>query len=144
MITLIGKNLAKKGSEFMFYGPAKECESCRFNSSCIDSLEKGHKYKIIEVRDVEQKCPLHYDGIVNVVVVEEAESVIYTNSKVFEGSTFIFNNLSCDYEDCDFRGFCFSESINLGDKCVFIKDLGKFMECPKGYSLTKAIVKLQN
>lgn len=54
MITLIGKDLAKEGNEFVFYGPVEECESCRFKSSCINSLEKGRKYVIIEVRDVEQ------------------------------------------------------------------------------------------
>ena len=144
MITLIGKDLAKEGNEFVFYGPVEECESCRFKSSCINSLEKGRKYKIIEVRDVEQKCSLHNDEKVNVVVVEDAESIIYTNYKVFEGSTVTFEEISCDDVDCDFREFCFADGINSGDKCVFIKDLGKFEECPKGISLRKVIVKLQN
>ena len=79
-----------------------------------------------------------------VVVVEDAESIIFTDSKVFEGSTIKFESLSCDDEDCDFREFCVSEGINPGDKCVFIKDLGKFDECPKGNSLRKVIVKLQD
>lgn len=144
MITLIGKDLAKEGNEFIFYGSVEECESCRFKSSCINALEEGRKYKIIEVRDVEQKCPLHNNEKVNVVVVESAESIIFTNSKVFEGSTVTFESISCDNEDCDFREFCFSEGINSGDKCVFIKDLGKFDDCPKGNSFRKVIVKLQD
>lgn len=144
MITLIGKDLAKEGNEFVFYGPVEECESCRFKSSCINSLEEGRKYKIIEVRDVEQKCPLHNDERVKVVVVEDAESIIFTDSKVFEGSTIKFESLSCDDEDCDFREFCFSEGIKSGDKCVFTKDLGKVENCPKGFSLRKVIVKLQD
>ena len=53
MITLIGKDLAKEGNEFVFYGPAEECETCRFKASCVDSLEKNRKYKNIEVRDNE-------------------------------------------------------------------------------------------
>lgn len=144
MITLIGKDLAIEGNEFVFYGPAEECESCRFKSSCINSLEEGRKYKIIEVRDVEQKCPLHNDEKVIVVVVEEAENIIFTDSKVFEGSTVTFEGISCDDEDCDFREFCFSEGINSGDKCIFIKDLGKVDDCPKNNSLRKVIVKLSN
>ncbi len=40
MITLIGKDLAKKGNEFIFYGSVDECENCRFKASCVDSLEK--------------------------------------------------------------------------------------------------------
>lgn len=142
MITLIGKDLAKEGNEFVFYGPAEECESCRVKSSCIGSLEKGHKYKIVEVRDVEQKCALHNEGKVNVVIVEEAETIICTQSKVFEGSNFNFENFECDDLDCDFRELCFAEGINSGDKCTFIENLGKFEDCPKGNSLTKVIVKL--
>ena len=71
MITLIGKKLAKEGESFIFYEPAEECSTCRFKASCIDSLEEGHKYTITEVRDVEQKCPIHEDEKVQVVVVEK-------------------------------------------------------------------------
>ena len=62
MITLIGKNIAKEGLSFVFYGPLEECSNCRFKSSCVDSLEIGRKYAITEVRDVEQKCPIHEDA----------------------------------------------------------------------------------
>ena len=43
MITLIGKDLAKKGQEFVFLGPADECDSCRFKSSCVGNLELNRK-----------------------------------------------------------------------------------------------------
>ena len=39
MITLIGKDLAQKGVEFVYFGSVEECENCRFKSSCVDSLE---------------------------------------------------------------------------------------------------------
>jgi len=145
MITLIGKDIAKEGLSFIFYGPAEECLNCRFKSSCIDSLEKGHKYKITEVRDVEQKCEIHDLEKVKVVVVEDAESTILTKSKgVFEGSTFLFKKFECDNKDCDFHDLCFPEGLNDDDKCVFIKDLGKFKECPQGNTLTKCTVKLHS
>lgn len=145
MITLIGKDIAKEGTSFVFYGPAEECLSCRFKSSCVDSLEVGRKYNIVEVRDVEQKCPIHDEGKVKVVIVENAESTILTNPKrVFEGSKFAFKSLDCDNEDCDYRDLCFPEGLIEGDKCVFIKDLGKFKDCEKDFPLTKAIVKLQD
>ena len=47
MITLIGKELAREGVSFIFHEPAEECESCRFKSSCVDSLEEGHRYTIV-------------------------------------------------------------------------------------------------
>ena len=34
MITLIGIDLAKKGQEFVFLGPAKECEDCKYSEFC--------------------------------------------------------------------------------------------------------------
>ena len=64
MITLIGKDLAKKGQEFVFLGPAPECEECRFKSSCVGNLELNRKYVVTDVKDNEQKCPLHAEGIV--------------------------------------------------------------------------------
>ena len=81
MITLIGEKLANEGESFIFYEPAEECSKCRFKASCIDSLEEGHKYVITEVRDVEQKCPIHEGEKVKVVVVEKGETTILTDSK---------------------------------------------------------------
>ena len=143
MITLIGKNIAKEGLSFVFYGPLEECSNCRFKSSCVDSLEIGRKYAITEARDVEQKCPIHEDGYVKVVNVEDAETTVLIDSKgVFEGSTFAFKRIECDDEDCKFRHLCFAEGIKEDDKCIFVKDLGKFKDCPKGNSFHKCIIKL--
>jgi uncharacterized protein (UPF0179 family) len=60
MITLIGKELAKKGQEFVFLGPAEDCKDCRFKSSCIGSLEENRKYVIVEVRTMNRnvRCTL--------------------------------------------------------------------------------------
>lgn len=73
MITLIGEDLAQIGLTFVFDGPAKPCENCRFKASCIDSLEKGRKYTITDVKDITQKCEVHDGGIVKAVRVELAD-----------------------------------------------------------------------
>ena len=143
MITLIGKELAKEGVNFIFYEPSEECSSCRFKASCVDSLEEGHRYVITEVRDVEQKCPVHEGGKVQVVSVENAEFAILTDSKgVFEGSTFDFKREGCSNKDCDYREMCFPDGISKEEKGVYVKDLGKFKDCPRGISLEKCIVKI--
>ena len=99
--------------------------------------------KNAEVRDVEQKCPIHEDGYVKVVNVEDAETTVLIDSKgVFEGSSFAFKKIECDDEDCSFRHLCFAEGIKEDDKCIFVKDLGKFKDCPKGNSFHKCIIKL--
>lgn len=138
MITLIGKELAKKGQEFVFLGPAEECNDCRFKSSCIGNLEEKRKYVIVDVRENEQKCPIHAEGSVVPVEVERAQIELLTTSKnIFEGSTFTFNSLECD-ENCDFHDLCFPDGLIENDKCIVLKNDGKHkQECKKGYKLNK-------
>lgn len=138
MITLIGKDLAKKGNEFIFYGPADECNDCRFKSSCIGNLEEGRKYKIVDIKDNEQKCPIHAENTVIPVEVERSEITLLTESKnIFEGSTFTYDAPDCD-ETCEFSELCFPEGLNDNDKCIVLKNSGKHKgECKKGYKLNK-------
>ena len=138
MITLIGKDLAQKGVEFVYLGPAKECDDCRFKSSCVDSLELNRKYVITDVKDNEQKCPIHSQNIVIPVEIERAEIEILTTSKnIFEGSTFTYNAPECD-ENCEFHDLCFPEGLIENDKCIVLKNQGKHKEeCKKGLKLTK-------
>ena len=141
MITLIGKDLAEEGFAFIFYGPAEECENCRFKSSCIESLEAGRKYKIVNVRDTEQKCQLHEGGIVKVVEVEKANiNALIDSKKVHLGASLSYTPPDCNF-DCVFHSLCFPEGLFSGDKCVFVKDLGKHDGvCAKGYTLNKVTI----
>ncbi len=138
MITLIGKDLAEKDKEFVYLGPAEECDDCRFKSSCVDSLEKNRKYVIVDVKDSEQKCPIHADNVVVPVEVERAEIELLTTSKnIFEGSTFTYNAHDCD-EHCEFKELCFPDGLIENDKCIIIKNQGKHKEgCKKDYKLNK-------
>ena len=139
MITLIGKDLAREGVNFIFYGPAKECESCRFKSSCIDSLERNRKYTIKNVRDNEQTCPIHAENQVVPVEIDRATITLLSSSKnIFEGSTYNYEPTDCDNKDCEYYDYCFPEGLIKGDKCIIVKNYGKHIgECEKGYSLNK-------
>lgn len=138
MITLIGKDLAKEGQEFVFLGPAEECEKCRFKSSCVGNLELNRKYVVVNVKENEQKCSIHAEGAVLPVEVELAQIDLLTASKnIFEGSTFTFNAPDCD-EKCDFHDLCFPEGLIENDKCIVLNNVGKHKEeCKKGYKLNK-------
>ena len=138
MITLIGKDLAKKGNEFIFYGPANECNDCRFKSSCVGNLEEGRKYKIVDIKDNEQKCLIHAENVVIPVEVERSEIALLTESKsIFEGSTVTYNAPECD-EYCDFHDLCFPDGLKENDKCIVLGNEGKHKEeCKKGYKLNK-------
>ncbi|MBQ6099066.1 MAG: UPF0179 family protein [Methanobrevibacter sp.] len=137
MITLIGKSLAKKGQEFVFLGPADECEDCRFKSSCVGNLEVNRKYEIVDIKDNEQKCPIHAEETVIPVEVDRAKITLLTESKnIFEGSTFTFNAPDCD-ETCEYHDLCFPEGLEENDKCIVLKNDGKHKDCIKGYNLNK-------
>ncbi|MBQ2665601.1 UPF0179 family protein [Methanobrevibacter sp.] len=138
MITLIGIDLAKEGQEFIFLGPAKECEDCRFKSSCIGNLEINRKYVVTAIKENEQKCPIHAEGKVIPVEVERAEIEVLTTSKnIFEGSTFTYNAPECD-EACDFHDLCFPDGLVENDKCIVLENNGKHKgECKKGLNLNK-------
>ncbi len=138
MITLIGKSLAVKGQEFVFLGPADECENCRFKSSCVGNLEKNRKYIVVDIKENEQKCPIHAEESVIPVEVDRAKIDVLTTSKnIFEGSTFTYNAPDCD-ETCDFHDLCFPEGLIENDKCIVLENGGKHkQECKKGYKLNK-------
>lgn len=140
MITLIGKDLAQKGVEFVYLGPAEECENCRFKSSCVDSLELNRKYVITDVKENEQSCPVHSQNVVIPVEIERAQIDVLTNSKnIFEGSTFTYDAPKCD-EYCEFHDLCFPDGLMENDKCIVLKNQGKHKECKKGYALNKLTV----
>lgn len=138
MITLIGIDLAKEGQEFIFLGPAKECEDCRFKSSCVGNLELNRKYIVTAIKENEQKCPVHAEGKVIPVEVERAEIEVLTPSKnIFEGSTFTYKAPECD-ESCDFHDLCFPDGLKENDKCIVLESNGKHKEkCKKGLELNK-------
>jgi hypothetical protein len=48
-VTLIGKELAKNGLEFIYEGMIDECTPCRLNKAC-NNLLKGRRYRIVGVR----------------------------------------------------------------------------------------------
>lgn len=138
MITLIGKNLAKEGQEFVFLGPAEDCEKCRFKSSCVGNLELNRKYVVVDIKDNEQKCPVHAEGTVIPVEVELAHIDVLTSSKnIFEGSIFTYNAPDCD-ETCEFHDLCFPDGLFENDKCIVIDSQTKHKEeCKKGLRLNK-------
>jgi len=71
IITLVGEKLARPGVEFIFYGPAEPCRTCKLAGVCVGNLEPGRRYKILRVRSMpSHSCPLH-EGKVRVVEVVE-------------------------------------------------------------------------
>lgn len=143
MITLIGRNLAKEGLIFINYGASKKCETCRFKSSCLDSLDEGRMYVIKDIKDIEHPCPIHEGGKVKVIDVEKADiEALVTSKGAFEGSTVVFDAPDCD-EDCSMKYLCFPEGLYQNDKCRIVKVIGRPKnKCVKGLNLNLVLLRL--
>lgn len=144
MITLIGEDLAKKDLVFLFNRAAEECENCKFKTSCVESLEEGRKYRILDVKGNQQPCPIHDKERVNVVEVEKANIITFIDAKKsFQGSTINYSNPDCNV-DCIYHEFCFPDGLKENDKCSIEEILEKHVDgCIRGYSLVKAVLKIK-
>jgi len=140
-ITLIGKRLANKGNEFIYFGPAEECEPCKLRKSCLN-LESGRRYRIVSVRrSAEHDCLLH-DGSVRAVEVMIAPvNAAVEAKKAIKGSTIIFKPVECEQE-CENSELCNPIGLVARQKYVISKVLKNSpLECPREQSLKSVELK---
>ncbi len=134
-VTLIGVRLAKVGVEFVFDGPASECESCRLKNTCM-SLDIGRRYRVVGTRDIHHECPLHDGGVYAVEVVEMLTIVAIESRKALEGSKISFDPPRCDKNNCSIYDLCHPPWLRPGDKCTINSVLGAPSEsCIDGLTL---------
>jgi uncharacterized protein (UPF0179 family) len=136
IITLIGTRLAKVGNEFIFRGAAKECEPCKFNKTCL-GLNQGSKYRIVNLRNSSKlECFIHDSGVCAVEVIEAPIRIAIESRKAIKGSKIVYEQLSCNYPDCDNFVLCRPPGIKTGEKFNII-DVEDDLEepCSKNYQL---------
>ncbi len=95
----MGEKLARPGVEFIYYGPAEPCKTCKLAGVCVGNLEPGRRYKILRVRSMpSHSCPpLHEGGKVRVVeVVEPSIEVAVEPRLAIAGSV-----IKLHFGDCD-------------------------------------------
>jgi len=126
IITLVGEKLAKPGVEFIFYGPAEPCKTCKLAGVCIGNLERGRRYRIVKVRNIEHPCPLH-DGKARVVVVEEPPIEVAIDPRLaVKGSVIKLTFQPCD--DPEKADLFRPEGLFEGDN-VRIEEIVGEIEC---------------
>ncbi len=134
MITLINSDYAKIGYEFVFYGGAEECERCELNKACLEGLDKGRRYRVIALREIEHPCRINEK--VRVVEVEETEILgVIESRKAFAGSSIIFDSVECGNIFCKNSKYCMPEGLVNGEKYEIRETLDK-LECERGKSYT--------
>jgi len=144
IITLIGTRLAKVGNEFIFRGAAKECEPCKFNKTCL-GLNQGSKYKIVDLRNSARlECFVHDSGVCAVEVIEAPIMMAIESRKAIKGSKIAYEQLPCNYPNCDNFVLCHPSGIKAGEKFNIIDVQGDIEEpCNKNYQLKIVEIKRQ-
>ncbi|AIF69476.1 hypothetical protein PAP_05355 [Palaeococcus pacificus DY20341] len=137
VVTLVGEKLAKPGVEFIYYGPADPCKTCRLARVCVGNLEPGRRYKVLRIRNIEHSCPLH-EGKVRVVdVVEPAIEVAIDPRYAIVGSKITLSFVECS--DIDKESVVKPEGLFEGDIVKILEIVGEF-ECDgKKYKIAKVM-----
>lgn len=132
LITLIGKDLAKNGVEFVYVGQTQTCKKCRLKTVC-SNLREGRTYHIVKVREKEHKCALHEGGVM-VVEVEQLPAEVNIRKEEAEGTVVAYQPIKCNNSLCNEYTACVSGIKEKEYKIIRTMD---DVECPIGYTLKK-------
>jgi len=138
LLTVIGRRLAKPGSEFIFIEPNSNCKECKVKTICFH-LGAGVKYRIVNVRDVVHECQQHEDNVVIVEVEEVPREVVIPKKQAMEGTTITIELPKCRERGCQYYRLCYPVGMESGMKRQVIEVLDK-VKCPDGQDRVKVIL----
>ncbi len=130
MLTVIGKRLAKENLTFTFIGPLSDCKECKVKNICFH-LERGRRYKILDVRDVLHECPVHEEGVVVIEVEEVFQDAVIPKKQAMEGSTVTIELPKCGERGCINYQLCFPTGVDSGQK-KNVARVGDKVDCDIG------------
>jgi len=136
-ITLIGSKLARPGTQFIYRGPAAECEKCKLKNVCLN-LVKNKKYQVAALRSgSEHECFLHDTSVRAVEVIPCPIIVTIESRKAFNGSKIVFEEPRCE-TSCTSYALCHPPGLVSGDKYTIAEVFGDApCTCQKGLTLKK-------
>lgn len=108
---------------------------------CIDKLEIGRIYKIVEILGKKHKCNIHEGGVIAVKVVESEIEIAINAGKAFESAIINFQKNECDEINCKNYELCNPIGLKNNEKCKILKLSHSIENCLKNYNLKKVIVK---
>jgi len=132
MLTVIGRKLAKEGTQFTFMGPLSDCKECKVRNICFH-LERGSKYKVVGTRDKTHDCPMHEEGVVVVQVEEVPRMAVIPKKMALEGSTIQYETPKCKMRRCKNYSNCFLVGIERGQRKRVVKVIDS-VDCAIGQS----------
>lgn len=109
-ITLLAKDQARPGYEFVYMGGAPPCRPCPYRNACL-TLDAGRRYAVRAVRPVEHPCALQ-ERPANVVEVEPRPRTLLVEPRsAIAGSTVETGRFACARLDCRHWDDCAGPSL---------------------------------
>ena len=137
-VTMIQKEQAVVGHEFIFLGPSTQCQECKVRGACLNQTD-GRRYRVIKIRDVTHDCLLSGD-LVRVVEVEPSAPPVCLDLNIArEGSIVTYQAKACDDIICDNFTLCRPRGLENGTR-VRVVEVRERLSCAKGYCLVMVIV----
>jgi len=136
-ITIVGVDQARLGYTFLFQGPASMCKNCDFYNVCVENLESGRIYRIIDVGKKKLFCKLlQEEGFV--VEVEESPIEVWLDRRLaIRDAIITFNPPTCSISGCENYEKCIPAGLAAGDRCKVIES-GQVVQCPEKFELVLA------
>lgn len=142
-ITLVPKPLARKGYTFIYRGEDENCKECPVRGIC-HNLKRGRRYRVLEVREKEHDCAVHYGGKVKVVEYEELPQLVAIERKsAVEGAVVRLTGEECPVRWCKNFVYCNQSPFGPGQK-VRIIELHEKLECHLDKKLILASVEFED
>lgn len=138
IVTLIGKAQAKVGHIFIYLGPIAECKECTLKNICLN-LEKGRRYRITKLRDMEHKCKIFSDGVRVVEVERTTFRASIPKNLAINGSVITASLPDCGRIGCDYWKICHPTAVEKDAK-LRIYDTEESIPCPAGFNIVMGIV----
>jgi len=137
ILTVVNSEIAKRGYKFIFEKNNLQCMGCILKKICIDKLERGRVYEIVNVRDKEHFCKL-LNGKVSIVEVKLASIELSIERKnAIEGVIIRYHPINC-LTPCANIMYCKPPGLFKDDKIKIEKILGPIC-CMGGKDLVKVI-----
>ncbi|UCH89039.1 MAG: UPF0179 family protein [Thermoplasmata archaeon] len=137
-VTLIGEKQAKKGNEFIYFGPLPECRDCKVKTVCFN-LEEGRTYRVTEVRSMHHNCKIYEEGV-RAIEFEKLDLKLAVDSKqAVENNEVIFEGELCENRNCKFFKICFPSGLKSGEKYLILT-VGEEIDCVLGKDLKEVKV----
>ncbi|MGA1819639.1 MAG: UPF0179 family protein [Thermoplasmatota archaeon] len=141
-VSLIGIALASEGMTFTYIGPTPECGPCKLNKIC-QNLTPGRRYLLKKVRDKEHECPVHEQGKVVAVEVEELPlELSIPERKALDSAVVTIDEDGCTYRWCLNNRLCRYDNLPKGTK-VFLASVHEPLECPRDLKLKRAVAEVR-